>query len=509
MKKLYNFCIYSIKTISLAISVLVLFLVLTNRVYHPQDGGTPLQFLSQPWWFYVAFAVTAVCLVLAVRLVEKIPPKMLFALAVIVYLAVGMFIICNIPEAIRSDQKDVFKAALEISRGDYTRFNVGYELFKHVHNVGIATFYSLIVRINESTKFSFGANLLLIAAANWFIYKLSDRLFGENTTVNYTIIFSFAFIQQLLYLVFIYGNVPGFAFVVAMVYFLAKMDESITENNTTKTIIFAVLAVVASSCAILLRRNYLIAVVAAVIIIFLRFLKDKKVIGVAVAAILLVSIVLPQNILLDYYEDKSGQTLEGIPMVLYVAMGLQEDDLAPGWYNGYNNDVFNATGFDVEKSAEIGRENIKERLSYFAENPGYTYNFFKQKIISTWCEPTCQAVNSGPKESAGQVVEQPLLHNLYTGGTVYKLVYLLCNIVIANLLLFSTVYQLKTFKGGNINLWTLFPILFFVGGFIFHLVWETKSRYVWGYYLMLAPLAANGIQIVADKLKKYKSKLIF
>ena len=501
MKKLHNFCLYSIKAIALAISVFVLFLVVTNRVYHPQVGGQPLQFLSQPLWFYIAFGVSAVCLVAVSGIMEKIPPKLLFALAAVAYIAVGVFVILNVPEAIRSDQKDVFKAALEISRDNYDRFAVGKELFRHVHNVGIATFYSFIVRINESTKFAFGVNLLLIAMANWCIYKFADKIFGDRKTVNYTVIFSFAFIQQFFYLVFIYGNIPGLSFIVMMVYFAVKMDEKLSEGNTAKSVGYAVLAVLASSVAILLRRNYLIAVIAVVIILFLRFLKNKRFMVVAVAAMLLVSIVVPQNLLLDYYEEKSGQTLEGVPMVLYIAMGLQEDEAAPGWYNGYNADVFSQTGYDVERSAQIGKENIRERLEYFAGNPGYTYNFFKYKIISTWCEPTCEAIYSGPIESAGQIVEQPILHNLYAGGTVYKLVYLFCNIVIANLLLFGIICQLKTFTSDNISLWFLFPLLFFVGGFIFHIIWETKSRYVWGYYLLLAPLAAEGVKTVAETVK--------
>ena len=56
------------------------------------------------------------------------------------------------------------------------------------------------------------------------------------------------------------------------------------------------------------------------------------------------------------------------------------------------------------------------------------------------------------------------------------------------------------FKKPNIEKLSL--ILMVIGGFTFHLLWETKAYYVLPYYLLLVPYAANGLQIGFEKIKK-------
>ena len=234
-------------------------------------------------------------------------------------------------------------------------------------------------------------------------------------------------------------------------------------------------------------------------------MKDKKTVNIILAALLMLSVIIAPDMLKGHYERKIGYELDGIPMNLYIAMGLQEAEKGPGWYNGFNHHTFEENGFDTEKSAEAGREAIKERISYFADNPQYAFAFFRDKVITTWCEPTCQSIYSGPVESKGQIVENPVLKNLYGGGKLYEIVYLFCNIIITDILLFSIICQISAFKDKKFSLWMLCILLFFVGGFLFHIMWETKSRYICIYYAALAPIAANGAKVMTDKLKKVLS----
>ena len=46
----------------------------------------------------------------------------------------------------------------------------------------------------------------------------------------------------------------------------------------------------------------------------------------------------------------------------------------------------------------------------------------------------------------------------------------------------------------------------FIGGMLFHTLWEMKSRYTLPYVIMLIPISAIGIQNIEDKLKTYKIK---
>ena len=53
--------------------------------------------------------------------------------------------------------------------------------------------------------------------------------------------------------------------------------------------------------------------------------------------------------------------------------------------------------------------------------------------------------------------------------------------------------------------WSL-PAAYFMlnifGGFLFHMIWEAKSRYVLIYFVMLLPLAAAGCSALIDLAKK-------
>lgn len=54
----------------------------------------------------------------------------------------------------------------------------------------------------------------------------------------------------------------------------------------------------------------------------------------------------------------------------------------------------------------------------------------------------------------------------------------------------------------NFSVFELFTIIFFLGGFFFHLLWETKSQYVFIYVLLLIPTAANGLDKITSILYK-------
>ena len=56
----------------------------------------------------------------------------------------------------------------------------------------------------------------------------------------------------------------------------------------------------------------------------------------------------------------------------------------------------------------------------------------------------------------------------------------------------------------------IFPLVIFIGGLLFHLIWETKAIYVIQYYFLLLPFSANGINRCIEKfellIEKQKEK---
>ena len=53
----------------------------------------------------------------------------------------------------------------------------------------------------------------------------------------------------------------------------------------------------------------------------------------------------------------------------------------------------------------------------------------------------------------------------------------------------------------------LLLILTFLGGFGFHILWETKSRYIIPYIIILIPVSVVGIDVIIQKIKnKFEKK---
>lgn len=132
-------------------------------------------------------------------------------------------------------------------------------------------------------------------------------------------------------------------------------------------------------------------------------------------------------------------------------------------------------------------------------------DFFGEKVITTWCEPTYQSIWSGPLISMNCKTKEPWLTNLYSGGSVFWLLASVMNVLTVMLFGFSLVFILwKTFRM-KLALYPLelFCLLFLIGGFLFHLFWETKSQYVYPYVVLMVPIAAKGINVFFEGIRKY------
>lgn len=67
---------------------------------------------------------------------------------------------------------------------------------------------------------------------------------------------------------------------------------------------------------------------------------------------------------------------------------------------------------------------------------------------------------------------------------------------------FSVVFAVDVYKKKK-EILMIIPVAF-IGGTLFHMIWEAKSRYVFPYFVFLIPLAAYGLIIVRDKITEYR-----
>ena len=206
---------------------------------------------------------------------------------------------------------------------------------------------------------------------------------------------------------------------------------------------------------------------------------------IAAAVLLIAAMIIPNIALKIGIGNISGHNVtDSIPRSAWMAMGLSEGTRAEGWYNGYNYNTFRENGYDQKATDEAARALIGERIQSFRSDRDYAYTFFMRKLASTWSEPTFQSVWVGPQEASADVI----------CSIVYLVVLAGCVLFLAKSLIRRI--QMLTDRYSHrdtVTVFTAFPILFLLGVFLFHLVWETKSLYVFSSVYMLLPLAAAGL----------------
>ena len=201
-------------------------------------------------------------------------------------------------------------------------------------------------------------------------------------------------------------------------------------------------------------------------------------------------------------------------MINYIYMGMAEPtDLSPGWYTGDAPLIYTNSNYNKEINRELIYELIKSRINYFLKNPIDFLSFYAQKIGSTWLNPTFQTIWCSlpgtryrwyPDYAHYLGYHEKVLSMV--GGNLYKIEENYFNIYQILIFIFASIGIFKIARK-NINKLKLYllPIIF-IGGFLFHIIWETKAIYVIQYYFILLPYTAYGINYIGKRILKIPFK---
>ena len=245
------------------------------------------------------------------------------------------------------------------------------------------------------------------------------------------------------------------------------------------------------------------------IILILDFLRTKSWKNILLAILPFILISLLNGLLVNSYEKASKiSEIDGEPKIAWVAMGLDDNptyNRLPGWYDAYVENVYTKHNGNEDKITNDSKKLINSRLNIFLKNPGYTVNFFKNKFISTWTDSLFQSVWSGPNSSMpveGQLVNGKLMSSIYRGGIAYKILYYYSSVILIIIYIGAMISMLISMRNMRTsNLFILVFTIYLTGGVLFHLIWETKSQYVYPYVYLLLPLTAYGINWFQNKIR--------
>ena len=398
-----------------------------------------------------------------------------------------------------ADAWSVYSAAENLAMGNTSVIHpTDSYLSYYPQQIGLMAFFELIIRLWKILPTDLQAYhfiKVLYVLLTWFIvyyqYSSVHLLWEDDRADCIYLILAGANLPLIMYSSFVYGEIPSFAALSIGCYYLLKILKS------TKIIIpHGILSILFLMLSVMLRKNSLVIIIAVIIVTVLEGIKTNRRGLLLLACICLVSSlsILPST--LKIYELRSGSTLSsGVPAMSYFAMGMQESSRGNGWYNGYNFNTYQETGMDAAATSDISREFMNERTLYFREHPGYAADFYGRKFLSQWADGTYASRQATLATFGGR---NPIVESFYSGdNSKFYIEY--CNI-------FQNILYLGCFIGilfplldkKRIPLYLWLGITGVFGGFLFHMIWEANSRYIFLYGLMMMPYASYGLSRLSN-----------
>ena len=305
-----------------------------------------------------------------------------FEIALALYVVIiGIVWVVNVRSVPAADSYNIYEAATDAAQGRYTSMHNfsnfynskmydGYSYFQYYpFQLGFVAFSEFVYRI-----FGTGSsmpiqiiNVLSLASAYFAIARITRLLFKSRMTCAL------------------------WASLLLIKYFKTGQYRWIYPSGALLVL------------AVMVKYNNMIYLIAFVIMLVIHIVKKKKWQSAAIAAALIIAVLGTNSLVIKSYEARADEEFSpGVSQPLYLALGLKESSMAPGWYTHTAKDLYaqyylipkyngdeNASLSDANDAAwdEIGK-----RLDEFSEDADYTFEFFGKKILSQWNEPTFESI---------------------------------------------------------------------------------------------------------------------
>ncbi len=435
-----------------------------------------VSYLNDNPFLNVIFLVLSVfvCFLIMPRL-KKVPlwAEILFITAWTVTL--GVIWVYSSQSAPTEDSVRVTKAAFEFANDRYAylderyyknySFQLGYIFFDEI-------IFRFAMNFGEIKNYLFleVLNVIFLASAYIGIILINDKLFTDKRIRHLTaflLVFSF---QPIIFSTFLYGIIPGLMFAVWAVYF------EIVWFKDGK-IYAGILSAVFIALAVMIKTNNNIVLVAMLCVAFVKlFARSPKRLYKVVSNIIYMALCAGLALSVSpavktMYEKRSGIDLgEPIPYISWIAMGLNESECAPGWYN-YTMTLtnFENNNFDADEASKDSLKVVKDRIKLFKKDGQYANDFFYEKFVSQWNETTYQSIWTnevrGQYEPKGEFAAW-VCDKGQKGVSAYMDIY-------AQLIFASVLVGVFACLRKKNFLATMFPLII-LGGVLYHLMAEAK-----------------------------------
>lgn len=400
------------------------------------------------------------------------------------------------------DQLQVVIDAMDFLEGNYTDLKGYLEIFPY--QIGLVFLYKIVFAICPDMEAVYYLHSLWVMVIVYFTYAVTEETFENSRASLFSIIGAISFIPMYFYVNYAYGDLGMAACGVLGVWFLVKFCKNSKIGYGLGLLLTMILGYMT-------RTNVLIIMLAMCIVLVVYGVKrsDWKTLVISILVLLLP--LMTQKEMLNYYEQKADvKMLKGSPAVLSIAMGMQDTYEGPGYYNAYNLTVYVNADKDADAAADIGKKYILDRIAEMGQDLKYTRDFYQVKIWQQWNEPSFGGEVS-TKSFTGE--PHPIIENIYYGKMqemlrVFRDYYIFILYAGAFVALLGKVFC----KKNTDDIWKNIILVILIGGFLFSLLWESKSRYVMPYVVMLIPYGAYGLYqiqyVVAQVIQQMRRKTL-
>lgn len=410
-----------------------------------------------------------------------------------------------------SDPAKVYAIAMQWRQGDFSAFEENAYLFRYPFQSGIVLFFYLL-------SFPFGMGnyvaiqllyVVCLVAVYGLLAKLTAFFWPGKGLQNAVHVCLLLWTPLAFYVTYLYGILPGMALSLGAVWSAARyLSERRYRYIVISSLCMGLATVIKMNCLI-----YLIAVACflaydALDLLFLskdpNLAKDSKR-KKGMMSLLFILCLACSTAVCNYGNNRmvekiAGQKLpEGIPMISWVVMGLQEAPLGPGGYNGYISNVYTEAQYDTAKTEEDSKRDLQKAVEWMTEDLLKNgIPFFARKTAFQWNDPTFICLDRTRGRKAAVSVPTYLKSLIYSSGSV-KLSGFLNDI---QTLIWMGVLLYLFLRWKSDNLYELMGAVIFLGGYLFHLFWESSASYTIPYFVLLIPYAVCGMEEWEEFLEK-------
>ena len=387
------------------------------------------------------------------------------------------------------DCKDVVDAAKLFARGNYRPMRNPY-FSAYPYQLAVCLFLEAIIRLIPGVDinlFMQVLNVLLSTCTMGLLAALAAEVFEDGRARRCTQVMLMAFVPFLLFNTYVYGTVP-------MLFLVSLGLVCFVRYVRTRRAGYAVVYALAMGAAYAAKQNALIPMLAVLILSALHAVQTRDVKLLVCALLALALGAGLSRFAVWQYELRSGMQL-GAPIsaLARLVMGFQESQTCAGWFNGYTAPFIDLS-VTAEMQKEIAGSDLSVRLAEFAADPGMALAFFRDKYLSQWLEPGYSTLWYGFRcDWLGRF--NGLAALLYREDSpVRPIAEGYMNLYQQAMYAMAVVGAAASLRRrGDVTALVL-PVTV-IGGFLFHMLFEAKSQYIFVYAVYLMPLAGYGLSV--------------